>query len=300
MTTDFVREAAPIDLATYHRLMKGCEQFLMILEQHHLTAWPDFGTLLGYARHRNVIPWDYDADYCLLAPDYARLQQVFAEAGGVIGSLRLEPDYYGDPAGCCCLLFTDWPDDDLGIDVVAYAIQGDTVRSLMSQEVLEDYPDNYDCVVNVVFPLRRDFFLGQRVLVPQRIEERLGEIFGAGWRCYPAGYTDSAVTAPPFQELPRAQAAPADWRTPLLVPDIGAASGHVWRNSTPAIVRVLTAEARAGLSLAEESFQSLTFTDLVFQQERRLWGQVFVGRVEPGEALLLPAGSWINARLEED
>ncbi len=290
--------ATPIDLERYRCLMKGCEQFVALLRLHGLSAWPDYGTLLGYARHRNVIPWDYDADYCMLAADYARLKKLFGDAGGVIGRLRLEADYYKDPAGCSYLQFTDWPDDSLGIDIIAYTVEDGMTRNLMNPHVLAAFPGNYDFPVDMVFPLQQGWFLGQLTQVPCRVELRLREIFGEHWRQYPDGYTDSDVTVPPFQEISRAHSASADSPTPLLVSSAEGAGGQLWQAMTeePVVVHVLTAEACAGLDLTEEMFHSLAFTDLVLLGERKLWGKVFVGIVQHGEHLYLPKGALCSAK----
>ena len=66
-------------------LMMRLEQLLVILHRHELVYWPDWGTLLGIERHRNVIPWDYDVDLCLPAADYQKLIAIFEQAGGQLG-----------------------------------------------------------------------------------------------------------------------------------------------------------------------------------------------------------------------
>lgn len=261
--------------------MNGCEQFLTILAQNGLTAWPDFGTLLGLARHRNVIPWDYDADYCMLRPDYERLLQVFARKGGIIGTLRLEPGYYNDSDGCCCILFTDWPDDSLGIDIVAYARTETMLVNQMSPASLARYPGTYDFDYRTVFPLKRRWFLGQHTWAPNLIEERLSEYFGSTWRAYPDGHIESDLTAPPFREI-----------------DSMPAGSIVWRNqqADPITAWIVPAEARAGMNLSEETFRTISFTDLVFVEERKLWGRVFVGLLQPGKSVSMASGSWIRVQ----
>lgn len=44
-----------------------------ILDAHHIAYWADFGTLLGFRRHRDIIVSDKDADLCVLASEKPRI-----------------------------------------------------------------------------------------------------------------------------------------------------------------------------------------------------------------------------------
>jgi hypothetical protein len=55
-----------------------------VLDAHHIDYWADFGTLLGFRRHADIIASDKDADLCIMAADKPRvvaLAPAFAHAG---------------------------------------------------------------------------------------------------------------------------------------------------------------------------------------------------------------------------
>lgn len=65
-------------------LMELIEELLNLCHQHKIELWTDWGTMLGYYRHGNVIPWDNDGDFCLLSHHYVRLlQNISLVVGGV-------------------------------------------------------------------------------------------------------------------------------------------------------------------------------------------------------------------------
>jgi hypothetical protein len=54
-------------------LLEVLEYVGNLLEQHGITYWLDYGTLLGAVRHRDLIPWDGDADLGILEDDVERV-----------------------------------------------------------------------------------------------------------------------------------------------------------------------------------------------------------------------------------
>ena len=252
----------PADLRLFGQLMHGCEEFLTLLDDLELTAWPDWGTLLGLLRHRNIIPWDYDADFCMLAEDYERLCAAFEKQGGTIGKLCLRRDYYDEPQACCAVLFTDAEDLEGGIDIVAYTSEAGRLRSRMSEQLIAEYPGTYDMQSDVVYPLRQEWFLGRRISVPQKPEVRVRELFSYEWRLFPDGHKASDVTEPPFQLLPESTDTPSPGKLRV-----------TW---------AIRADELAASGLHAEAVARMTFSDLVFANERRLWGKVHVGLMDDG------------------
>lgn len=54
-------------------------EFARICKKHDLRWFAIGGTLLGAARHRGFIPWDFDIDVIMFRPDYDKFQRVAAE-----------------------------------------------------------------------------------------------------------------------------------------------------------------------------------------------------------------------------
>jgi phosphorylcholine metabolism protein LicD len=57
-------------LNTIRNMLKDIDA---LFAQHNITYWIDGGTLLGAVRHKNVIPWDDDADIAVLESDKHKL-----------------------------------------------------------------------------------------------------------------------------------------------------------------------------------------------------------------------------------
>ncbi len=265
------------DEGTLRALMRGCESLFKLLARHDLEYWLDWGTLLGCVRHGNIIPWDYDADLCMLTEPYQRLRALLAEHGGRIDGLVLHANYYGDDDEALMLGFADWPDDSLGIDIVPYEVKDGQVRSRMSPALIDDYPGQYDSEAGVVLPVARLPMLGRHALVPRQWETRLVECYGADWRA-PRPDVEMAAnlgerSAPPWRALPRA------W-----------VRGGEAASSLHGAPRLIWALAEDGLAGPPGPPCRSSFTDLVFADGCRWWGRVYVGELAPGEVLAAPDG----------
>lgn len=54
-------------------------EFARVCARHNLRWFAIGGTLIGAARHKGFIPWDFDIDVIMFRPDYNKFQQVAAE-----------------------------------------------------------------------------------------------------------------------------------------------------------------------------------------------------------------------------
>jgi hypothetical protein len=278
-------------------LMERLEEILDLLHERDIGYWFDWGTLLGYQRHANVIPWDYDVDLCFLKPDYDRVRALFAERGGRIGALGLEPDYYGEPESCAFIPIDEDPEKWHGIDLVAYEVRDGRVWTLMSPKLVASYAGSYDVPEGWIFPQGRGHFLGRRVRTLRDADAHLTHRFG-DWRKYPDDQKPSAITAPPFCE-----------GMPLPAPPVGArpfgatselAPGAVWQKRSTGIdtIWIVSPEDVAALEargVARAMLDGKSFTALVHLADRFLWGRVIVVSLAEGDAIEIPAGAWVGA-----
>lgn len=52
------------------------KEFSRICDQHNLTWWIGYGSLLGAARHKGFIPWDDDIDVWMMPDDYLAFREI--------------------------------------------------------------------------------------------------------------------------------------------------------------------------------------------------------------------------------
>jgi hypothetical protein len=157
-----------------------------ILKEHKILFWVDCGTCLGTYRYGGVIPWDWDLDIAILAPDFdhvRRLLTAFLDAGrfGV-------QDWSGrDKPGSYLKVFVKGT--DTLIDIYHFAIDAEKkeISSIFSNEESPFFPASMKirerryCVptpFHVVFPLKRGMLDGIEVPVPNQTKRYLQYRYG--------------------------------------------------------------------------------------------------------------------------
>ncbi len=58
------------------------KEFARVCEEHGLTWWLGYGTLLGAARHEGFIPWDDDIDVLMPSEDYLKFREACEQSLG--------------------------------------------------------------------------------------------------------------------------------------------------------------------------------------------------------------------------
>jgi hypothetical protein len=254
-------------------LMQRLEDILDLLHEHDIRYWFDWGTLLGYQRHANVIPWDYDIDLCFLKPDYDAVLSLFVGRGGRIGALGIEPDYYGERESCAFIPIDEDPEKWHGIDLVSYERRAGRVWTLMSPKLVANYAGSYDVPDEWIFPQGRGHFLGRRVRTIANADAHLTHRFG-DWRKFPDDQKPSILTERPFREL-----AP---------PPVEGPARTLW------IVEARDVAALAERGVTPQMLDGKSFTALVHLADRYLWGRIAVVSVRDGDSVTIPDGAWVG------
>lgn len=70
------------DLSELHwRLKQMLEEFTSVLEKYDILYFMGYGTLLGAARHKDIIPWDDDIDLTMPYDEFKKMLRLYAEGG---------------------------------------------------------------------------------------------------------------------------------------------------------------------------------------------------------------------------
>ena len=165
---------------SYWNIFKLTEELLHICEKNDIVIWAEYGSLLGYYRHKGVIPWDYDGDFGIFSKDKPKLIQAFKVYKS---NILLDTDFYGDTGNSG--LYFEGNFDDV-IDIIYYDIKPDRIESMQSETTKINYPCKYNYCYdhNDFYPLEKTLFLGHTIYVPNKIERILKTVYG-NWNEYP-------------------------------------------------------------------------------------------------------------------
>lgn len=138
--------------------------------------WMEFGTLLGHYRTRAIIPHDKDIDFAMMESSYEVIKKI--KKSDLPKGLRLfdsSKNHLGPK-----VYFTYKGFD---FDIFFYRDEGDTIINFVEGK----YPNERQHIPkNIIFPIKKDVFLGEEIFVPNKTEEYLKLIYGylgtGGWR----------------------------------------------------------------------------------------------------------------------
>ena len=154
------------------------EKLMDFLEKNKITAWLDWGTLLGAYREKKFIVYDFDVDLGFSYEDYKKLQDLKVRVAGnktgiIFGSYTLNP--YMPSVMCASYL-------NIKLDLYIWFKKGDKHNLAMNYNV-----DKAKYFVNQVpfhyhNKLDKMFFLGREYYVPFDIENYIHLLYGDTWK----------------------------------------------------------------------------------------------------------------------
>ncbi|XP_035665999.1 fukutin-related protein-like [Branchiostoma floridae] len=156
-------------------LQETGKHVFLILEKCGARYWLEGGSLLGAARHADIIPWDYDIDLGIYKDDIDKCpplnmlhQGSHTDSGGFVWEKATEGEFYRIQYSAQNHLHVDiWP---------FHPQNGVMTRGLWTQTHRQDidFPEHF------LVPLRTMKFLGMQVSVPNDVKGFLELKFGKG------------------------------------------------------------------------------------------------------------------------
>jgi hypothetical protein len=139
-----------------------------VLQQHGVSYWADFGTLLGLVRDADIIAGDKDVDLCVLDGERARVMGAFAD-------FQSRGYYLTGKGGAARNLMRVFDErTPFYADIYPYLADGDTLKSMVNPR--DDVPANLVKDTTVLV------FQGTEVRVPSGEDALLVYRYGASYR----------------------------------------------------------------------------------------------------------------------
>ena len=151
-------------------------RFFEIANTYDISYWLEYGSSLGYCRHRGIMPWEWDMDIGCTPENFKKLQEI----GDIInktdpkwGFKFYKDDDYETAAYCFYLK----SNDSVLCDICEYLEVGDKFVCAVKEWHYPDY--NRDDVL----PPRRVAMMGQSALVMKNAEKILTGVQGILGQC---------------------------------------------------------------------------------------------------------------------
>jgi hypothetical protein len=157
---------------------EALKEIVAILKARQIPFWVDCGTCLGSLRYGGIIPWDWDLDVAVLAPDFENVKHAL---NALDKNKYVVQDWSGrDKPGSYLKVYIK----GLGreglplIDIYHFSI--DTKSPFLSEK-FKNREQVYTVATpfDTVFPLKKAYFDGIEVLVPGKTKEYLQGRYGA-------------------------------------------------------------------------------------------------------------------------
>jgi len=157
------------------KLVTFGQNITKILDEMGLDWWIDGGTLLGYERDGQILPWEHDFDISIAVPDNRNPNDLMTCLEKTIKKkLNVTITSLQDAGYMCCL----WMPDKRGfgkfeiaraigyinVDLVLFFKKGDIMNRLTEKSANKDgsYPTDF------IYPLKKVRFAGGTFFVPNR------------------------------------------------------------------------------------------------------------------------------------
>lgn len=140
---------------------------ISVLKNSGEPFWLDFGTLLGYHRTGGIIPHDIDVDVAMMESSYEALKKQKSNMPKGLKFYDTSHNHLGPK------IFFSYKGYDF--DVFFYEDEGETVRTFVEA----NHPNERQHIPkNLIWPLKEDDFLGEKVTVPSDTKGYLELMYG--------------------------------------------------------------------------------------------------------------------------
>jgi len=167
------------------KFMHLFEIFADLCNKHNIKYWLEWGTSIGYMRHRSIIPWDYDIDLAMTSDQFKKLVPIVeqwnvdnVETGVVFGwykdwDIGHYQESYEEPA--YCMYYKN--ERHILMDICEYNVEG---TELVVPQKTWKYPNLKH---EHAFPLKMVSMLGHRTWTQAVPEIPLDNMYG-NWKSY--------------------------------------------------------------------------------------------------------------------
>ena len=144
-------------------------RFFEIANTYNIDYWLEFGSSLGYCRHRGITPWEWDMDVGCTPTNFRLFKQIMAEVNAT-DKVFVFQDYLDEEYGAPGFAFMMRDDETVLCDICEYAEVDDRLVCTINEWHYPDHPRDD------VLPSRRVMMMGESALVMQRAEKVLSRV----------------------------------------------------------------------------------------------------------------------------
>ncbi len=175
----------PSELSQKHQKeIKALKEICALLQQHHIIYWLDCGTCLGAYRYGGMIPWDNDIDLSILCKDHLNVKRILQK----LDPERFQVQDWSNYAHPNTFLKIYLKETKSLVDIFHYKIDAKKKQlfyfftyqesAIPKSWKKRELPMTKPLDFKIVFPLKRAYFDGLLLWVPNEIEAFLKSKYG--------------------------------------------------------------------------------------------------------------------------